>query len=101
MKKNKIKIINTDNEKKSIRKILTAQAVVFTRFSETMGTARGVALLVGVGSDHVATRSVVAHVELGVSTLGVIVIRVSATHVRSLAPNQLKQTMKQPLELII
>lgn len=79
--------------------ILTAKTGVFTGLGETVVRARRVTLLVGVGSNDVATRSVVANVEFGVASCGIVVERESASDFRCFAPNQLKKNKKAVSQL--
>lgn len=75
--------------------VLTAKTRVFSGLSEAVVAARWISLLVGVGSDHVASWSVVADIQLGVASSRIVVEGEAAANVRCFAPDQLKIKCKR------
>lgn len=84
-------IINNKTQSIFIYIIFTAKAGVFDGFGEAVVGAWWVALLVWFGSNDVTARTVVAHVELGVASDGVVVECKTTAYFRCLAPNQLQE----------
>lgn len=70
-------------------KTLTAETGVFSGLSEAEVGAGRVSLFIGVGADNVAAWAVVADVEFGVASCGVVVESESTAYFGCLTPDQL------------